>query len=651
MSDTDKTALDFAEARLLSAQAETADTLRLLGLCQIKLHAVEPALALLARARALALGDPWVALHYGIGLQHAARHDEAARMFRAAAEKLTEDPAPWLNLSASLLAMGDSSGAIATARRGRLRAPHMTQAHYVAGIAYLAAGLWAKAEDCFATATKLQPDFADAWVNLGVARYRAGKIFPACEAMRVALRAAPGHAAASGNLGAFLRLTGESDAAEAVLRGAIEANPQAAAARINLAADLLAEDRAAEALDLLDGAAPPADEMRQHWALQRILALIRLGRVAEARAALEMLGPAPPALLPLVLWRRVLLAAAAGDEAVAQQDARDMAAALGGNTSMVPEHAIMAHYDLAKFWSQRGNHDGAFQHWRAGHQRLARFQPFSRARYAAFIDANIASFDAARLAASRAGNTDAAPVFVVGMPRSGTTLTEQILAAHGQVHGAGERAALARCLWEAGGGDDATAVRRAAQLQAPALDALAGRYLAELHALDPHAARIIDKMPGNANYLGLMALLLPGARVIECARDPRDIGLSIFTFRFYGVHAYANDLGDLGWYIGQHRRLMAHWRAVLPNPMMTVLLSDWVADFDATLRRVLAFLDLPYDPACARFYEVERRVRTVSRTQVRAPVNAAGIGRWRQYESHLAPLIAELDAAGALEGW
>ncbi len=127
--------------------------------------------------------------------------------------------------------------------------------------------------------------------------------------------------------------------------------------------------------------------------------------------------------------------------------------------------------------------------------------------------------------------------------------------------------------------------------------------------------------------------------------------MSIFTFRFYGGHAYANDLGDLGWYIGQHRRLMAHWRAVLPNPMMTVLLSDWVADFDGTLRRVLAFLDLPYDPACARFYEVERRVRTVSRTQVRAPVNAAGIGRWRQYESHLAPLIAELDAAGALEGW
>jgi len=318
---------------------------------------------------------------------------------------------------------------------------------------------------------------------------------------------------------------------------------------------------------------------------------------------------------------------------------------------MVPEHAIMAHYDLAKFWSQRGERDSAFAHWVRGHKELARFQPFSRAAHAAFIDANIAAFDAARFAGARAGNTDAAPVFVVGMPRSGTTLTEQILAAHGQVHGAGERPALARCFWENGGADTASAVRRVAQLQSPALDGLAGQYLADLHALDPGAARIVDKMPLNANYLGLMALLMPGAKVIACARDPRDIGLSIFTFRFYGVHAYANDLADLGWYIGQHGRLMAHWRAALPNPVMTVRLSDWVDDFDGTLRRVLTFLDLPYDAACENFHEVERRVRTVSRTQVRERVNARGIGRWRQYEAHLAPLIAELEAAGALEGW
>jgi hypothetical protein len=153
-------------------------------------------------------------------------------------------------------------------------------------------------------------------------------------------------------------------------------------------------------------------------------------------------------------------------------------------------------------------------------------------------------------------------------------------------------------------------------------------------------------MPGNFNYLGLVALMLPGAKIIYCARDPRDIGLSIFTFRFYGYHPYAHDLADLGWYIAQHERLMAHWRAVLPNPMMTVRLEDWVGDFCGTLRRVLEFLDLPYDPACERFYEQDSRVRTVSRVQVRQPVNARGLGRWRPLRAAAAAADRRTDRRG-----
>jgi Flp pilus assembly protein TadD len=148
----------------------------------------------------------------------------------------------------------------------------------VQGLAYLAAGFLEKAADCFTAATKLAPDFADAWVNLGVARYRSGKILPAGEAMRAALRADPGNAAAAGNLGAFLRLTGEIEAAETVLREVIAANPAAATARINFAADPLREDRAAEALELLDGASPDAGAMRS---------------MTSARCASGLLPPAP----------------------------------------------------------------------------------------------------------------------------------------------------------------------------------------------------------------------------------------------------------------------------------------------------------------------------------------------------------------------
>ena len=284
---------------------------------------------------------------------------------------------------------------------------------------------------------------------------------------------------------------------------------------------------------------------------------------------------------------------------------------------------------------------------------MKKFQPFSREAHRDFVDACIAFLDKARLHdGGRAKNNDPTPVFVVGMPRSGTTLLEQILSAHAQVHGAGEEFALGQAFYQLGGGaGDAEAVRRIASLGSVALDAAADRYLAELHALAPQAKRIVDKMPGNFLYLGLIALLFPGAKIIHCRRDPRDIGLSIFTFRFHGSHGYAHDLADLGWYIGEHDRLMAHWKAATPNAIIEIKLSDWVEDFDATLARVLDHVDLPPDSNCKRFHEQDSRVRTVSRAQVRQPVNARGLGRWRAYAPGLAPLIDELDKAGALAGW
>jgi hypothetical protein len=200
-----------------------------------------------------------------------------------------------------------------------------------------------------------------------------------------------------------------------------------------------------------------------------------------------------------------------------------------------------------------------------------------------------------------------------------------------------------------GSGNDAELVRRIVALDTNALDQAAARYLTELHALAPGKARIVDKMPANYLYIGLAALLFPAARFIHCARDPRDIGLSIFTFRFHGSHGYAHDLGDLGWTIAQHVRLMEHWQAALPGRVLTVPLRDWVDDFPVTLSRVLDHLGLPHDPACERFYERKDRVRTVSRAQVRQPVNARGLGRWRDFESQLAPLIEELDRAGRLD--
>jgi hypothetical protein len=381
--------------------------------------------------------------------------------------------------------------------------------------------------------------------------------------------------------------------------------------------------------------------------MQRSLALLQVGREAEASQLVAAIGSVPPEMEPLMLWRRVLLALAAGDHATARTHALAMEQALTAN-GLVPEHQIMAHFDLARFWSAQREADRTFTHWTAAHRLLSRFQPFSRERHRAFVDAMIESFDRARLQdGPRAQNRDRAPVFIVGMPRSGTTLAEQIIAAHPQCHGAGERGALSQA-FRALGGETPDGVARITALDAPALDAAAQLYLDELHALAPDKALVVDKMPGNFNFLGLAGLMLPGTRIIHCVRDPRDIGLSIFSFRFYGYHPYAHDLGDLGWYIAEHDRLMAHWRATLPNPILTLALKDWVQDFDGTLRRVLDFIELPYDPACERFYESESRVRTVSRSQVKQPVNARGLGRWRRYAAQLQPLIDALTENGVV---
>jgi tetratricopeptide (TPR) repeat protein len=528
--------------------------------------------------------------------------------------------------------------------------------HYAYGEAWAALGDHARAEQAFAAAIQRDPSWAEPWINLGLARYRQGMIGDAIVAMRQALRRAPDHPIAIANLGAFLRITGQIEQAEPLLRRAITLAPGNDGARLNLAADLLQEERTAEALALLDAAPglPTEPAALRHWHLQRTLALLQLNRTADARvelAALAAIGAIPAEIAPLWHWRHVLLAQAERNLAEAQRAADAMTASLtemGPNA--VPEHAIMARYDLAKFWSGQGEHRTAFALWQDAHRLLARFQPFSRADHAAQMAATMAAFPAGRFRGSRAGNNDPAPVFIVGMPRSGTTLCEQILAAHPQAHGAGERPALGQTYTRLGG-DGPEAAHRIAALDAASLDAEAECYLAALHALAPNAARVIDKMPGNVLYLGLAGLLLPGAKIIHCVRDPRDIGLSIFTFRFHGAHGYAHDLADLGWAIAQQDRLMAHWYQALPNPVLTVRLSDWVADFDATLARVLAHVDLPPDPACALFYQTDRRVRTVSRTQVRRPVNARGLGRWRHYAAALQPMIAELDQAGALDAW
>jgi tetratricopeptide (TPR) repeat protein len=303
-------------------------------------------------------GDSQAQFQLGVALQAMGRHPEALARFKTAQALLKDDAAPFLHAAVSFLALGDNQAALQAASEACWRAPKLPATHYAYGQAWAAVGEPARAEQAFAAAIQLNPRWADAWVNYGLGRYRQGAVEDAKTAMRKALVAEPSHDAALANLGAFMRISGESEAADRLLRESLARAPEAAGARLNLAADLLQEERPAEALALLDGAETPSDKAAlRHWRLEQALAMLQLGRAAEAREAVDdlaRLGPTPPALAPLVHWRLILLALAEGDPARALDEAAKMEQALDHmGPDAVPEHAIMARFDLAKFWSQQ----------------------------------------------------------------------------------------------------------------------------------------------------------------------------------------------------------------------------------------------------------------------------------------------------------
>lgn len=645
----------FAEAANLFASIQqhaprNADILRLHGLALTRAGDVITALPLLQRARCIAPRDKLTHLHYGIALHASGRFVRAAAMFRRAAILAPADPAPWINLSAALLALGHIPAARAGARRAIRAAPDLAEGHYALGAAELIAGDLAAAQESFARAVQRRRNMAEAWISLVLTLVRQGRVEGrvgvAQQAIERGLAACPGKGALRAAQASFALLSGEHDAAIATWRDVLHHDPNCIAARLNLAEAALLDDGPREALVLLDAPAPSGRD-GAHWRAHKALALLQAGDDDAARAELDAVTPPFGDAELLIEWARCNLALRAGHITRADEAAARVAALAATEGAMLFEHRVIAHYNLARFHHQAERTRAAFDHWAAGHALLARLQPFSRADHAVFIETSLTCYDRTRLHhGPRATNADPAPVFIVGLPRSGTTLTEQILAAHPHVYGAGERVALPRLMQRFGPPLSAQLIRNAAAETTAALDQHAQNFLPDLHALAPDAHFVLDKMPGNALLLGFVATLLPGARIILCRRDPRDIALSIFQLRFFGYHPYAHDPADLGWYIGQHERLMRHWLNALPLPVLEVALTDWVDDFHATLSRVLAFLDLPYHPACEHYHEQNRRVRTASAWQVRQPINARGIGRWKLYEAELAPVLRELAAAG-----
>ena len=316
-----------------------------------------------------------------------------------------------------------------------------------------------------------------------------------------------------------------------------------------------------------------------------------------------------------------------------------------GNTFVYsPEdQKVELHFALAKAYNDLKRYEPAFEHLQKGNAIKRRRVSYGEALDMEFSRAIAASFTSELFETRRgAGDPSDVPVFVVGMPRSGTTLVEQILASHPSVFGAGELMYMYR-LAESGhaGGNFPFDI---ASLPDDALRRFGGFYAARVRALAPQAKRIVDKLPANFRLVGLIRLALPNARIIHVRRDPLDTCFSCYSKLFSQNLDFTYDLGELGRYYKAYDKLMEHWRNVLPEgAMLEVQYEDLVSDFEPQARRLIAYCGLEWDDGCLSFHKTVRPVRTASAGQVRQPVFKTSIGRWRPYREHLRPL---LDALG-----
>jgi hypothetical protein len=431
---------------------------------------------------------------------------------------------------------------------------------------------------------------------------------------------------------------GADDVAERHLGEVLRLDPRHAGAHAALG-HLYAESGRLEPALTHTATALALDERNPGVRTSRALALFYAGRAAEAWPLIEPLVDcdAPD---PWVVRLYAQLAPAIAHEC----RAADLVLRLLASPNLAPEARPLLHYAAAQLFERLGRYDDAFDQARRANALFRR--PHDPDAHAAFVSRSVAYFTRDQLdSLPRATHGDRRPVFIVGMPRSGTTLVEQILASHPRVCAAGELDTLRTLAesmntstWAEGlgypHGLDSLSVQQA--------DALAANYLAALPPECAAATYVTDKMPVNAQYLALAELLLPDCHVIHCVRNPLDTCVSCYFTDFASGNAFSFDLRHLGAYCREHRRLMEHWKAVLRVPVLEVRYEDLVLATGQQTRRMLEFLGLPWDERCARFFESGRTVRTSSRDQVRRPIYASSIARWKHYETHLAPLIAAL---------
>lgn len=557
---------------------------------------------------------------------------EAVELYQAICARDPRDAESWFMLGTVHGRLGDIAGAEQALRKALAVAPDFAPARLNLGQALELQGKLPEAEICYHRALALDPELADAHASLARLCAQRSALRDALAHYEAALRLEPRRAGVQLELGRLLQRLGRLADALPHLEQAVRLTPADAEACYALAGACLDTGRFDEALRLARDAQRLRPDFLAALALEAAV-LLRRGDIEAARARLLPVldrGLEAPELL-------LAYAQCCRDDEEMRDAARRLEALLA-EAALDDLQRELAHFRLGTLYDALHDYRRAIVHFDAGN-RLKPVQ-FDRAAWARHIDELIETYTAEAIArAPRAGNCSERPLFVVGMPRSGTTLVTQILASHPDIASVGELTDLGVLARELHSRLAATrAGARLTQLKREDCDALATRYLATLERIAPGARRAIDKMPENFLHLGLITLLFPVARVIHCVRDPLDTCLSCYFQDFGGDLPYAYDLGDLGYYYRHYRRLMAHWREAVQTPILEVRYEDLVDNTERVAREMLRFCGVKWDPRCLDFHRHADAAATASFMQVRQPIYRSSVGRWRHYEAQLAPL-------------
>jgi predicted Zn-dependent protease len=598
--------------------------------------------AALETLRPLALGQPrWAAVHreLGFALGDAGHGEEAVATLRTAVRLQPAMADAWRALGDHLSAMGDSQGAdaaYASHVRASTRDPHLLEPALA-----LSEGRIAVAEPLLRAHLKKHPTDVAAIRMLAEVAARIGRYGDAQNLLARCLELAPGFHPARHNLAVVLHRDNKPREALAQIDRLLQAEPDSPGFR-NLRAAVLARiGEYQEALELYEKLLQQYPSQAKLW-LSYGHALKTAGRQADAVAAYRNAWRLEPTFGD-ACWSLANLK-------TFRFDAADLAAmrAQVGASALRHEDRLHFHFALGKALEDEKAYADSFAHYAEGNRLRKEAMPYDAGDLSEQVRRSRAMFTPAFLTA-RAGQGCQAPdpIFILGLPRSGSTLVEQILSSHPAVEGTMELPDVLGIVKSLSGRqrrDDASRYPEIlADLDHDELRGLGERYLEQTRVQRKTSAPFfIDKMPNNWLHVGLIHLMLPNARIIDARRHPLSCCFSNFKQHFARGQNFTYSLDDLGRYYADYVALMAHFDAVLPGRVHRVIYERMVDDTETEVRRLLAYCALPFDPACLRFYENDRAVRTASSEQVRQPIYRDSVDQWRHYEQWLEPLRSAL---------